>query len=996
MFSNPTSATEASNLPTIAWSALTQNQLLGSGGFANVYQGIWQGTEVAIKQLRVTTLPSDIEQDFIRETNVHAQCNFPRIVRLFGVTREPGHFAMVLEYLPKGSLYDALHNRSLDLPWPTRWEIAIDIASGLGYLHGKNILHSDLKSLNVLLDNSLRAKISDFGLSTVKTHTATTATVATTQGTGGSIRWRAPETFTRKYQASPAADIYSFGMILWEIATRTLPYVNETSDQVVMSFIKDGDLEDIPKDCPPAYAAAIMQCWQAPASRPSASALHTELDASRPVVPADTTAKPKSWHFSSTHRSSATMHQGFEVFPAGPEDMCKVLENYQHAPIPGYDIKSVNVIHNPSLDSMFAGRLITLQQRHGNPAFTSGWHTKGTPGERQQRQNIEAWHQQRAKPYTDTDAPNVRLLPLWHGTDSTILDSICRAGFANLGVTDSGFYGKGLYGSNEAEYAYRVYATQNYSRTGALLMVWMASHSALPVILSDTAKLAGKGNYQNYDAHLIPVTPRNPNNPHEVNYDPCRPEQHPTNTEMVVFETASCLPRYHVVLQPSLPKEPPMDAPPPATPTCVPTTPIALVAAAIPATMVQSIAPSPPELMTTTVTLSTSESGEANYDQGITYYCINARFREAHRCFIQASETQYPAAYLALYSLYSQSGYIGAKNPQEANKYKNLTATAIRWFVAQADTGKASAQINLATCYAEGIGVNKDPQQEFAWLQKAAKQGHVVAQQALGSCYENGTGVAKDPHQAIAWYQKAAKQGYARAQVDLGLCYKKGIGVSKDMNQAIAWIQKAANQGSALAQSFMGACYYQGTQDFSKSIPWFQKAADQEFDQAQYNLGYSYEHSLYSDYRQAAICYRKAADQGYASAQWRLGCCYYNGTGVTKDVREAIAWYQKAADQGEEDAQYNLAERYEYGMDGVKKDLRQAFALYKKSAEQGETNHRSCYTHRQIKLGDCYQNGIGVNKDLHQAAVWYKKAADKGDTKARAKLAKLQPTCKIM
>jgi hypothetical protein len=164
---------------------------------------------------------------------------------------------------------------------------------------------------------------------------------------------------------------------------------------------------------------------------------------------------------------------------------------------------------------------------------------------------VNALFQQLAQPHADTDYPAVKLLPLWHGTNPNLIDSICKTGYANLAKTDSGYFGKGIYSSHEAEYAYRVFSE------GALVLNWVAVFSAYPVIHGDTDKLEEKANYQNYDAHFVPVVPQNPNDPDESIYNPCKPNQPHQYTEVVVFESAQCLPRYLVELQPSLPAIPP-------------------------------------------------------------------------------------------------------------------------------------------------------------------------------------------------------------------------------------------------------------------------------------------------------------------------------------------------------------------------------------------------------------------------------------------------------
>ena len=230
----------------------------------------------------------------------------------------------------------------------------------------------------------------------------------------------------------------------------------------------------------------------------------------------------------------------------------------------------VHVIYNADMNHEFALHMKKLQQRENNPAFKPKWPN----GQENQQEPIEsqnqiAWrseiHQQcltLAKPYQDSDYPAVNLLPMWHGTKKAIVDSIFKTGYANLATTDAGFFGKGIYGAYEAKYSHRVYADK---QDGALILNWTAFFSAYPVIYedmqmkkfmmkNDKGQDVSIGNYSNYDAHFIPVVPRNPNNPDEVAYYPTKLKEPHIYTELVVFQSAACLPRYLVELQPTLVK----------------------------------------------------------------------------------------------------------------------------------------------------------------------------------------------------------------------------------------------------------------------------------------------------------------------------------------------------------------------------------------------------------------------------------------------------------
>ena len=139
------------SLPTIAWKTLQVGDLIGNGSYGDVYRGSWNGKTVAIKKLLLKKLSDTLKEDFENETKIMADCQSERIVRLFAVCNEVGNYAMVMEFMEKGSLYQLLHDEKVELPWSLRWRLALEIGEGLAYLHGKKILHRDLKSLNILV-----------------------------------------------------------------------------------------------------------------------------------------------------------------------------------------------------------------------------------------------------------------------------------------------------------------------------------------------------------------------------------------------------------------------------------------------------------------------------------------------------------------------------------------------------------------------------------------------------------------------------------------------------------------------------------------------------------------------------------------------------------------------------------------------------------------------------------------------------------------------------
>ena len=164
---------------------------------------------------------------------------------------------------------------------------------------------------------------------------------------------------------------------------------------------------------------------------------------------------------------------------------------------------------------------------------------------------------------------------------------------------------------------------------------------------------------------------------------------------------------------------------------------------------------------------------------------------------------------------------------------------AIYWWQKAADAGNSAAQKNLAICYFNGYGVEKDVEKAIYWWQKAADAGNSAAQKNLAFCYLKGDGVEKNVEKAVYWWQKAADAGDSTAQYRLAFCYLKGEGIEKDVEKAVYWWQKAADAGDSTAQYRLAFCYLKGEgieKDVEKAVYWWQKAADAGDSDAEYML----------------------------------------------------------------------------------------------------------------------------------------------------------------
>ncbi|KNA11482.1 hypothetical protein SOVF_134790 [Spinacia oleracea] len=191
-----------------------ESQELGDGGFGTVYYGkLNDGQLVAVKRLYENSCRH--MGQFLNEINILARLRHKNLVTLYGCTsRKSRELLLVYEYIPNGTVADHLHGklRSNVLPWFTRLNIAVETAEALSFLHENDVIHRDVKTTNILLENSFRVKVADFGLSRLFPNNVTHVSTAP-QGTPGYVD---PE-YYQCYQLTEKSDVYSFGVVLAEL-----------------------------------------------------------------------------------------------------------------------------------------------------------------------------------------------------------------------------------------------------------------------------------------------------------------------------------------------------------------------------------------------------------------------------------------------------------------------------------------------------------------------------------------------------------------------------------------------------------------------------------------------------------------------------------------------------------------------------------------------------------------------------------------------------------
>ncbi|GMI79229.1 ENHANCED DISEASE RESISTANCE 1 [Hibiscus trionum] len=267
----------------IPWEDLDIGERIGLGSYGEVYHADWNGTEVAVKKFLDQDFSGAALAEFKREVRIMRRLRHPNVVLFMGAVTRPPNLSIITEFLPRGSLFKILHRPHPQIDEKRRIKMALDVARGMNCLHTSipTIVHRDLKSPNLLVDKNWNVKVCDFGLSRLKHNT-----FLSSKSTAGTPEWMAPEVL-RNEPSNEKCDVYSFGIILWELATLRLPWSGMNPMQVVGAVGFQDRRPDIPKELDPLVARIIWQCWQTdPNLRPSFAELTVALKSlQRLVIP---------------------------------------------------------------------------------------------------------------------------------------------------------------------------------------------------------------------------------------------------------------------------------------------------------------------------------------------------------------------------------------------------------------------------------------------------------------------------------------------------------------------------------------------------------------------------------------------------------------------------------------------------------------------------------------------------------------------------------------
>ncbi|KAK6618580.1 hypothetical protein RUM43_012971 [Polyplax serrata] len=263
---------------------------LGEGAFGKVYKGeVHVSKTEPVLQVAIKTLKENAtlktQQDFRREVELMSELRHPNIVCLLGVVKRQQPYAMLFEYMTQGDLHEylMLHSpRSADdngghiLDQHEFLQIALQVAAGMDYLSSHHYVHRDLAARNCLVGDNLTVKISDFGLSR-DVYSSDYYRVQSKSLLP--VRWMPPESILYG-KFTTESDVWSYGVVLWEIYSYGLQPYYGYNNQEVIEMIRSRQLLPCPEDCPSRIYSLMVECWhEVPSRRPHFPELHARLNA---------------------------------------------------------------------------------------------------------------------------------------------------------------------------------------------------------------------------------------------------------------------------------------------------------------------------------------------------------------------------------------------------------------------------------------------------------------------------------------------------------------------------------------------------------------------------------------------------------------------------------------------------------------------------------------------------------------------------------------------
>ncbi|PKC00108.1 kinase-like protein [Rhizophagus irregularis] len=902
------------NIKLYEYSNFKNIHQIGRGAYGNVYRvNCKVSNRVFALKSFVDSNDKQTIREVIKELKLHRSVDYhENIIRLYGITSVEfdtiQKYSFVLEYADSGTLNTYLNEHFNELNWTDKYKLALQLASAIGFLHGEDIIHRDLHGNNILIHQK-NIKLADFGLSKKIVEASSNTSVL------GIIPYVDPKSFDDKnYKLNKKSDVYSVGVLLWQISSGYRPFHEDNYGPSLMLSILNGRREKIINGTPVKYSNLYRECWGDELNSPNIQEIISTLKSISSLIEIDAIIDHDIDEKKETHSMEDEINPELsketidlnnelisndelkilsysnkeirdstnEIISKGESNIIMKYENHRMAssesPSNASAPKQVNRVTKSSND------FIEFLNLDKIIAYVIEKHDKGATFD--QVQQLISKHILQINQATDElikwllknqdKTQHIWFLGLFYYYNIGVEENVIKAFELFSKVADDNYPIAQVY---LAKCYYDGYGTEfNLSLAFYWYQKSAENGSVVGQFYLGNCYECGIGIVENENKsfYWYNTAAKNGNETAKLYLAHCyRLGKGVEKDEVEAF-------KYYK-------------------------------------------------------RLAKQENADAQLQVGNCFYFgIGTKLDK-----IQAK---------CWYEKATNNGNIIAKNilkkhynvkmRVEKNKSKKIKFYKILFHKSLSQLGfYCVGKLLLKTNY----------EKSFYYFQKAAENGCKFAQFNLGGCYQLGDGVRKDLRniKAFELAKIIAEKGYSDAQYLLGEYYIYGEGVDKDENKAFELFNKLAKDTK---YSVSGKKEIKKQKEFEYS-----KIFVEDINiRLNYELGNCYNEGVGTEINKtkAFESYKIAAEEGNCFAQNSLGFLYECGEGVEKNLEKAISWYNKAAENGNEIAQYNLGNCYKNGR-GVEKNEAKAFEYYKKSADQE-------YLNAQFQLGNCYIIGVGT------------------------------------
>ncbi|GBB92301.1 hypothetical protein RclHR1_00020004 [Rhizophagus clarus] len=985
-------------------------QQIGSGSYGNVKRANWKNTDhfFALKSFSIDKQTLD---EIIKELKLHRSVDVhENIIRLCGITKEETDgiqkYSLVIEYADSGTLNNYLDNHFDELDWNDKSHLASQLANAVEFLHDNDIIHRDLHGNNVLIHQK-NVKLADFGLSKKSIETSNN-----TSKLFGVLPYVDPKSFDNEnYKLNKKSDVYSIGILLWQISSGYRPFRKSDYGLGLMLYILSGKREEIIDGTPIEYSNLYTECWKyEPNERPSMQEVVLALKTtfSPKIIIRNFNEDKRYSLLSEKHQQNPELNKVMTM-SINNDNNCLTLSNLNTTlnlnttsiinAMLSIESLNINVCENQLTNYQDWKSNRTSSQNYIDNLSIASDQTSSSNGliesvygavtdklinyiikKHDGGINFDQVQQLIDKKILQLNQNSNKLLD-WLSKNQDESRYVWFLGlfyYYNIGIEENSYiktFELFLNSANNNCSIAQVYLAKCYydgygTNCDKKLTFYWYKKSV------DNGSIIGKF-YLGY-CYEFGIGIMNNENESAYWYN----EASKSGNTIAKLYLANCY---------KLGKGVDKDE--------------------IKAFKYYKI-------------LANHEISDAQLELGnCFYYGIGTKVDkiQAKYWYKKAANKENIIAKNIVKKYYSKNTRIEKENIKRRKFYKLLFFNNLNqfglYFIGKillktnyekafyylqkaARNGCKFAQFNLGKCYQSGEGVKKDTRKAFELYKNSAKREYMNAQFQLIHCYNFGFGTEINKLKAFELIKSLAKKGNKDALYLLGMHYAFGVGVTVDdkkafeifeelaknenqiinyisgdkgitVNKINDWYSRVLSESKYMnAKIILGFCYRYGCGtevNNKKAFEIFEKVAQNGNAIAQYYLGELYIED--NNEVKAFECYKESADKGFSESQFQIGMCYFKGIGTEIDKTKAIENIKESAEKRESGcAQNYLGELYELGRD-VNKDLKQAVYWYRKAAENG------C-TVAEYNLGKCYENGNGVEKDERKAFEYYRKSAD--------------------